>query len=199
MPPEVLALIGACSGGVQPALMTTIVSVESGGDPYAIGVVEGVLERQPVSLDEAVSTAGMLAETGWNFSVGLAQVNVHNWEAYELTAETALDPCTNVRTGAAILTACHDRAKDALPGQGELQIISAVSCYYTGTFTGGLAEEPELGSSYVERWLQTLADLQEDGVIEVSGADPAFDPSDTATIVPEDGELPIGSRPAEQN
>ena len=197
MSPEVLALIGACSGGVQPALMTTIVSVESGGDPYAIGVVEGVLERQPDNLEEAISTAGMLAETGWNFSVGLAQINVHNWETYGLTAKTALDPCTNIQTAAAILTACHDRAKGALPGQGELQIISAVSCYYSGTFTGGLEDDPELGTSYVGRWLQTLADLQEDGVVEISGADPAFDPADTAALSLETDERPVGSRPVD--
>ena len=56
-------------------VMHHVVRVESSGNPYAIGVVGGRLQRQPKNLAEAVATAKMLEQKGFNFSLGLAQVN----------------------------------------------------------------------------------------------------------------------------
>ena len=55
---------------VPAAVMRHIVSVESGANPYAIGVVGGRLARQPKTLEEAVATARMLEAKGYNFSLG---------------------------------------------------------------------------------------------------------------------------------
>ena len=59
-------------------IMHHVVRVESSGNPYAIGVVGGRLQRQPKNLAEAVATAKMLEQKGFNFSLGLAQVNRYN-------------------------------------------------------------------------------------------------------------------------
>jgi len=56
-------------------VMQHVVRVESSGNPYAIGVVGGRLARQPRNLSEAVVTAQMLEQQGYNFSLGIAQVN----------------------------------------------------------------------------------------------------------------------------
>lgn len=63
---------------VPASVMRHVVEVESGANPFAIGVVGGRLARQPKNLDEAVATARMLEAKGYNFSVGIAQVNRAN-------------------------------------------------------------------------------------------------------------------------
>ena len=85
---------------VPQEIMRHVVRVESAGNPYAIGVVRGRLVRQPRRLDEAVATARMLEERGFNFSLGLAQVNRYNLRKYDLaTYEKAFDPCANLVAG----------------------------------------------------------------------------------------------------
>ena len=69
---------------VSPEVMQHIVHVESSANPYAIGVVGGQLERQPKNLTEALATVQMLDAKGYDFSVGLAQVNRANLGRYGL-------------------------------------------------------------------------------------------------------------------
>ena len=114
---------------VPQEVMRHVVRVESGGNPYAIGVVRGRLVRQPRKLDEAVATAQMLEQKGFNFSLGLAQVNRYNLARYKLQSYAqAFDPCANLLAGSHILKECFDRAQD----WGK-----AFSCYYSGNFTTG--------------------------------------------------------------
>ncbi|WP_425531354.1 lytic transglycosylase domain-containing protein [Pseudoxanthomonas winnipegensis] len=111
-------------------VMHHVVQVESSANPYAIGVVGGRLVRQPRNLAEAVATAEMLESRGYNFSVGLAQVNRYNLRKYGVASYAqAFDGCVNLRAGARILSECHARA------QGDWG--SAFSCYYSGNFTTG--------------------------------------------------------------
>lgn len=138
-----------CAHGVAPETMAAIVSVESSGNPYAIGVVGGRLQRQPQNLAEAVATVKKLAAEGRNFSVGLAQVNQSNFAHYGLTLETAFDPCQNLRVGAAILRECYTRAgRGQVPG-GALR--AALSCYYSGNFTRGQRPDAPGELSYVDK------------------------------------------------
>lgn len=58
------AVIQRCAPQVHPRTLQAIVRVESGGNPYAIGVIGGALERQPRSLGEAVATAAELERLG---------------------------------------------------------------------------------------------------------------------------------------
>jgi type IV secretion system protein VirB1 len=121
----------ACPNLAVPAeVMRHIVHVESGSNPYAIGVVGGRLVRQPHSLDEALATAHMLDAKGYNFSLGVAQVNRANLGRYGLdTYEKAFEPCTNLSAGARILAACHAHSG------GDWG--KSFSCYYSGNFVTG--------------------------------------------------------------
>lgn len=125
-------MLPSCSAtplAVPQEIMRHVVRVESAGNPYAIGVVRGRLVRQPRKLDEAVATAKMLEEKGFNFSLGLAQVNRYNLQKYDLGSyEKAFDPCANLAAGSRILKECFDRSQD----WGK-----AFSCYYSGNFTTG--------------------------------------------------------------
>ncbi|MCD9031552.1 transglycosylase SLT domain-containing protein [Luteimonas sp. Y-2-2-4F] len=124
-----MELMGCAELAVPQEVMRHVVRVESSFNPYAIGVVGGRLARQPRNLPEALSTVRMLEREGYNFSLGLAQVNRHNLEKYGLSYETAFQACPNLQAGARILAECHGRAG------GDWG--KAFSCYYSGNFTTG--------------------------------------------------------------
>lgn len=118
---------------VSPGVMQHIVHVESSANPYAIGVVGGQLERQPRNLPEALATVQMLDTKGYNFSLGLAQVNRANLGRYGLDSyQKAFSTCANLSAGAHILADCYTSA------HGDWG--KAFSCYYSGNFTTGFRD-----------------------------------------------------------
>ena len=129
------ALVMACAPAVHASTAQALITVESGFNPHAIGVVGGVLDRQPRSRAEALATADHLQATGWNFSVGLAQINVRNFERLGLTTATAFDPCQNLRAMQAVLGECFERSGQGVEPQTALR--QALSCYYSGNFVTG--------------------------------------------------------------
>ena len=130
-----LALAMACAPQVDAATARALVAVESGFNPHAIGVVGGVLERQPRTVSEARATATALRQQGWDFSVGLAQINQRNFDRLGLTLASAFDPCENLRAMQAVLGECFDRAGRLSPPK--VAIRQALSCYYSGNFVTG--------------------------------------------------------------
>ena len=112
-----------------------LIHVESAGNPFAIGVVGGALVRQPVNRAEAVATVAALEAAGWNYSVGLGQINKRNFERFGLTAATAFEPCANLAAMQGILGECFARASQRQPKQAALR--DAFSCYYSGNFVTG--------------------------------------------------------------
>ena len=152
---DLAALVLACAPSIAPATMLAVIDVESGGNPYAIGVVDGRLERQPTTLEEAVSTVRALEADGWNYSVGLAQVNRQHHARLGWSGAAAFDPCANIAAGAEILAECFDRAsKETSDEQHALR--AALSCYYSGSFTHGQRSDTR-GTSYVDRVLSSEA------------------------------------------
>ncbi len=137
------ALALACAPAVHTSTAQALVTVESSFNPHAIGVVGGALERQPRNRREALATVRDLQARGWNFSVGLAQINVRNFARLGLTAATAFDPCENLRAMQAVLVECYERAAPQAPTQTALR--RALSCYYSGNFVTGFRE------GYVQR------------------------------------------------
>jgi len=125
-----LEMMGCQNLAVPAEVMHHVVHVESGANPFAIGVVGARLVRQPQNLDEAVATANMLEASGYNYSLGLAQVNRVNFGKYGLdTPAKAFDVCSNLTAGANILADCY---RSANGDWGK-----AFSCYYSGNFTTG--------------------------------------------------------------
>lgn len=126
------AVAELCAPGVPADMLKRIASVESSFNPYAIGVVGGRLARQPKTLSEALVTAQMLDTQGYDYSLGVVQVNQKNFARYGLTAEAAFDPCANLRVGSLIFQDCYKRA-----GLGARRLGDALSCYYSGNFKTG--------------------------------------------------------------
>jgi type IV secretion system protein VirB1 len=121
----------ACHSLAVPAeVMQHVIHVESDSNPYAIGVVGGQLVRQPQNLPEALATVHMLDAQGYNYSLGVAQINRANLGKYGLDSyEQAFDPCPNVVAGSRILATCYSSSG------GDWG--KAFSCYYSGNFVTG--------------------------------------------------------------
>ena len=130
-----LAMAAVCAPLVHPGTAQALVYVESAFNPHAVGVVGGALRRQPATRGEALTTAQALQSSGWNFSVGLAQINVKNLPRLGLTLRDAFDPCRNLEAMQRILGECFDRADADAPPQRRLR--RALSCYYSGNFVTG--------------------------------------------------------------
>ncbi len=125
-----MELMGCQDLAVPNEVMHHVVRVESAFNPYAIGVVGGRLVRQPRNVSEALATVRDLEAKGYNFSLGLAQVNRHNLEKYGLLSyESAFQACPNLQAGARILAECHGRSG------GDWG--KSFSCYYSGNFITG--------------------------------------------------------------
>ena len=128
-----IELMGCQGLAVPSEVMHHVVRVESSYNPYAIGVVGGRLVRQPKNLPEALATVRMLEGRGFNFSIGLAQVNRYNLDKYGLDSyEKAFEPCANLKAGSKILAECYQRAN------GDWG--KSFSCYYSGNFSTGFRQ-----------------------------------------------------------
>jgi type IV secretion system protein VirB1 len=134
-----LGLALACAPHVDARTTAALVAVESSHNPHAIGVVGGALQRQPRYRGEAIATARALQDAGWNFSVGLAQINVRNFSRLGLSLDTAFEPCVNLTAMQTVLNECFERARRtdtaATSTQGTLR--QALSCYYSGDLVTG--------------------------------------------------------------
>ncbi|MEP9466125.1 lytic transglycosylase domain-containing protein [Xanthomonas euvesicatoria] len=139
-----------CAPNVHPTTLKGVVSAESSWNPYAIGVVGGRLDRQPRSLAEAVATARELERQGFNFSMGLGQVNRYNLAKYGESYETVFEPCRNLKAGSAILKDCYQRARAQIPDDQQA-LRAAFSCYYSGNFTRGFRPDKAGQPSYVQK------------------------------------------------
>ena len=134
-----LSLLAVCAPLVHPDTASALVAAESSFNRFAIGVVGGRLERQPRGLAEALATARRLTDQGWNFSVGLGQINVGNFSRLGLDLTTAFDPCQNLAAMQTVLCECYERAGSE-GTSGQISLRRALSCYYSGNFKTGLRD-----------------------------------------------------------
>jgi type IV secretion system protein VirB1 len=133
----ITAALLACAVNVAPVTLDAIVRVESGGNPIALNV-NHLTGRQPhaASVQEAASIARRYIAEGYSVDLGVMQINSKNLGALGYTIEQALDPCSNVRGGAAILTADYAQAVQQY-GEGQRALLAAISAYNTGNFRAG--------------------------------------------------------------
>jgi type IV secretion system protein VirB1 len=155
---DFLTLAARCAPHVDAHTLAALVHTESGYNPYAIGVVGAHLVRQPDSLDEAIATVDNLARLGYNFSLGLGQVNRYNLARFGETTTSIFEPCANLRVAASILSECFARAARTEADE-QYALRKALSCYYSGNFSTGFT------AGYVERVVSHALD---DGHREVA-------------------------------
>jgi len=149
---DFITLAQDCAPFVSPQTMTALVRVESDFNPYAIGIVGGRLVRQPQNSAEAIATAKSLDSEGWNFSVGLTQINKYNLPKHDISYAEAFDSCTNLKVGSKILGDCFTRASKKI-GDEQQALQAAFSCYYSGNFNRGFRPDHIGQPSYVDKIL----------------------------------------------
>lgn len=147
-------LAATCAPAIHVQTAAALVQVESAFNPWAIGVVGGALLRQPRSRGEALATARALHAAGWDFSIGLGQINVRNFQRLGLTLETALEPCINLSAMQAVLSDCFTRAYAVVNRSTQQALRPALSCYYSGNFMTGIKH------GYVARVVAAAATAQ---------------------------------------
>ncbi|MFP1771061.1 lytic transglycosylase domain-containing protein [Lonsdalea quercina] len=137
----IMALAKRCAPEVHPLTVGYLVSHESRNNQYAINVnvPEGTtspLARQPRSLDEAAKTTKWLTAHGYNFDVGLGQINSANFSKLNVSATELFNGCKNLEAAQSVLNYCYQLAvKEYTPGQ--IALRHALSCYNTGSLTAG--------------------------------------------------------------
>jgi type IV secretion system protein VirB1 len=138
-PTVVLALAAACAPQVSPDTMLSVVSVESGFDPYAIGVNgPGGRRLHPTTPEGAVRTAEGLLSAGRNVDLGLAQINFRNLGWLGLSLADAFDPCRNLAASAQVLVG--DWRRSSRPAASAAAALGeTLSRYNTGDGHRGFA------------------------------------------------------------
>jgi type IV secretion system protein VirB1 len=135
----IAAALLACVMNVAPVTLEAIIQVESGGNPIAMFVNHWAgPQPRPATAAEAVREAESFILRGYSVDLGLMQVNSRNLAALGYSVEQVLDPCTNLRGGASILTANYAEAV-RVHGEGQAALRAALSAYNTGSFYRGFA------------------------------------------------------------
>ncbi|NCO14846.1 MAG: lytic transglycosylase domain-containing protein [Thiomicrospira sp.] len=141
------ALIHKCLPRSHHHIMKAIVRVESSGQKYAINVnggKNGNYSKTFSKKTEAKKAIRQLMEKGYNFDTGLAQINSTHFRKDKifgkigLTPLDALEPCNNLKMGAAIFS-------DNFRRYGT--ISEALSAYNTGNRHKGFE------NGYIKRYL----------------------------------------------
>jgi type IV secretion system protein VirB1 len=133
-----LALAAQCAPSVAPETLLSVVQVESGFSPLAIGV--NGRDRTKIiaaTTAEAASKASALIAAGRSVDLGLAQINSRNLGWLGLSVADAFDPCRNLTAAAQVLRASYfQNDAERLGVQPALQ--SALSRYNSGSATRGV-------------------------------------------------------------
>ena len=142
IPPALLA----CAPNVAPVTLQAIARVESRDNPWAIHV-NGIRAQPPPapSRERAARVAARYIARGYSVDIGLMQVNSRHLAVLGLSLERILDPCTNIRAAALILTTDYAAAA-RIWGDGQRALQLALSAYNTGNFYQGFA------NGYVTRY-----------------------------------------------
>lgn len=142
---EVKDLIESCTPRSHWDVMEKIVKVESNGHKYAIGVnAKGYKSRFPDNKGDAETVLESLLAEGVNVDIGLAQINSQHFKRNGVfakrgfAAKDALDPCTNLKMGAYILSENFRRYGN---------VPDALSAYNTGSGKKGYH------NGYVEKYI----------------------------------------------
>jgi len=145
-PTSFQTLAQTCAANVPVSTLEAIARTESALYPYALSINRPhqlarrqgwnratiTLERQPASLEEAVAWTKWLLGKGITVSIGLLQVNSEHAAHLHLTPEQLFDPCTNLRSGAALLATTYSAVARA-QGEGFAALDIALSYYNSGT------------------------------------------------------------------
>lgn len=129
-----------CYPNVSPTTMCAIVKTESNFNPLALNLNNRGkhLGFQAKNLNQATAWAKYLEEHGYNFDVGLGQINIKNIHKYGYHASDLLEPCLNLKLAAHILQHNYTSAKSTSTNSSTA-LYMAISAYNTGNYHTGFS------------------------------------------------------------
>jgi type IV secretion system protein VirB1 len=147
---EFVSLAGRCAPGAPADTLLAIARTESALSANAVsinrpkaaarraGYSDGqlVLAKQPKDRKEATYWIHWFLLRRYTVSIGLMQVNSEMATRFHVKPEQLLEPCTNLRVGAAILVSVYSNLARNM-GEGFSALDVALSFYNTGNLTAG--------------------------------------------------------------
>lgn len=121
-------LVSNCGPKVSPNTSLAIISVESGGHPWAIDDDTTRKSYFPKTKDDAVQLASDLVAEGHTIDMGLMQVDSVHLATYGKTIADMFEPCTNVSVGTDILYNAYHAALRHYP-PGKIALYHAFQIY----------------------------------------------------------------------
>ncbi len=134
---DLIELAKKCSPSVAPTTMVALVKTESRANPWAIGLNGAMLRYQPKSESQAVAWVSYLDKHGYNFDVGLGQINIRNIKKRKIAPqELIINKCLNLQISGEIITQNYLLAKKKT-ADPQLALRRAFSMYNTGNQSSG--------------------------------------------------------------
>jgi type IV secretion system protein VirB1 len=124
-----------CSVYSKPVTMQSIVTIESGGNPYAIDDDTAHRSYFLRSRQSAILTAKRLLAMGHNIDMGLAQINSSNLYIVGGSVSRLFNPCYNIEAGSYILYKFYVRALSVFGYKQAL--FRSLMAYNTGSYYRG--------------------------------------------------------------
>lgn len=146
IPIDLYSLAKKCSPSVAPSTMVALIKTESRGNRLALGLNGARLRFQPKDESQAIAWVRYLDEHGYNYDVGLGQINVKNIRKYKLRPDRLFDSCLNIEVAGKILTENYIASLKKTSDK-QLALRYALSMYNTGNSYSGF------NNGYLERVL----------------------------------------------
>lgn len=148
-----LPYIQQCAPKVAPGTMLAIIKTESHGKPLAINLNHRQrLLYQPNNIQQALAWVEYLDKHGYNFDIGLGQINIKNVRKYGYRPADMLDPCKNLLVASDILYKNYLRALHGATSKRQA-LHKALSAYNTGHYGRGF------NNGYVQKVIKNSGDV----------------------------------------
>ncbi|MDD2795757.1 lytic transglycosylase domain-containing protein [Acidocella sp.] len=129
-------LAARCAPGLPEGVLRGVARTESNFYPWMLHDNSTHFSASPASLANAEAQATAWIAEGHSVDIGLMQINSANLPALGMTIGAALDPCTSLAGGAAVLRAAYG-AGPVGSGQ-QAALLMALSIYNTGSPLKGI-------------------------------------------------------------
>ena len=129
-------LAARCAPAVPEWVLRAVARAESNFYPWMLHDNTVHISDSPASLAAAEVEANAWIAEGDSVDLGLMQINASNLPALGMTVRGALDPCTSLAAGAAVLRAAYGGAPVEAGQQAAL--LMALSIYNTGSPLKGI-------------------------------------------------------------
>ncbi len=129
-------LASTCAPQIANTTLLGVARTESGLDTWALHDNTTGISEKPASKQLAYADATAWVKRGDSVDIGLMQINSANLLALGMTIESALNPCTSLAGGAAVLQAAYGGGKTTVDQQ--VALLMALSRYNTGSPLKGI-------------------------------------------------------------